>query len=278
MWEFPNPVRTIWTGLAEILWPPRSTCLGCEGALVTSWSGSPAEGVGFATTGQRQPAGATVPAGLSICLECWEALTDPGDVPRCPNCTRPVLRAEGAPCSDCEIHFPFGPVWSLGLLTGPLRELVHHLKYNGREWLGRPLGRRLGAQIAPLYDAVLPLPLHRTRERKRGYNQAAVLAHGLGEALGRPVLTSLLRRQRQTARQADLDRAERRANLAGAFIAPPQHPDLAGRSLLLVDDVLTTGATATAATEALLAAGARRVDLAVLAVSTAVVLPDALRG
>ncbi|HLO04927.1 MAG TPA: double zinc ribbon domain-containing protein [Symbiobacteriaceae bacterium] len=252
MWAFLNPVRTIWTGLAEILWPPRSTCLGCEGPLLTL--------------------ALTVPAGLPICPDCWEALTDPGDGPRCPNCTRPVLQADGAPCPDCELHFPFGPVWSLGLLTGPLRELVHHLKYNGREWLGQPLGRQLGAQIAPLYDAVLPLPLHRSRERERGYNQAALLATGVGEVLGRPVLTGLLRRQRQTARQADLDRAERRANLAGAFSAPLQHPDLAGRSLLLIDDVLTTGATATAATEALLAAGARRVDLAVLAVSTGVVL------
>lgn len=250
MWEFLNPMRTIWTGLVEILWPPRSTCLGCEEPLQS---------------------GSLLSEGLAICPDCWEGLTDPGRGPRCPNCTRPVIRFDGAPCQDCEGHFPFGPVWSLGLLTGPLRELVHHLKYNGREWLGRPLGRRLGAQIAPLYDAVLPLPLHRSRERERGYNQAALLASGLGEVMGRPVLTGLLRRQRQTARQADLHRAQRRANLEGAFAAPLHHPDLTGRSLLLVDDVLTTGATAAVATEALLAAGARRVDLAVLAVSPAAV-------
>jgi ComF family protein len=250
LWEFPNLVRSVWTGLAEILWPPRSTCLGCE---------EPLSGVTAA------------PDGLPICQGCWEALTDPGESARCPNCARPVPKADGALCSDCELHFPFGPVWSLGLLAGPLRELVHHLKYNGREWLGRPLGRRLGAQIAPLYDAVLPLPLHRARERERGYNQAALLAAGVGEALGRPVLNGLLRRQRKTSRQADLDRAQRLANLKGAFIAPSQHPELVGRSLLLIDDVLTTGATATAATQALLAAGARRVDLAVLAVSTSLV-------
>lgn len=276
MWEFLNPVRTVWTGLAEILWPPRSTCLGCEEPLTMIWSGHGAR-ANLAALHTVPGDGPPVPGGLPICPDCWAALTDPGDAPRCPNCTRPVLRADGSPCPDCESHFPFGPVWSLGLLTGPLRELVHHLKYNGREWLGQPLGRRLGAQIAPLYDAVLPLPLHRSRERERGYNQAALLASGLGEALGRPVLTGLLRRQRQTARQADLDRAERRANLAGAFTAPSNHSDLAGRSLLLVDDVLTTGATASAATEALLAAGARRVDLAVLAVSTSVVLPDSRR-
>lgn len=248
MWAVPQLLRTVWTGLTEILWPPRSTCLGCEAPLNGASS-----------------------LGLSICPACWEALSDPGDLPRCPNCTRPVPQMEGAPCQDCKLHFPFGPVWSLGLLTGPLRELVHHLKYNGREWLGDPLGHRLGAQITQHYDAVIPLPLHRARELERGYNQAGVLATGISRALGRPVLSSLLRRQRRTARQADLDRAERMANLAGAFSAPPQHPDLAGRSLLLVDDVLTTGATACAATHALLAAGARRVDLAVLAVSTSVV-------
>jgi ComF family protein len=197
-------------------------------------------------------------------------MADPGDRPRCPNCTRPVLD-EGELCVDCDRHFPFGPVYSIGLLTGSLREAVHHLKYGGRDGLGAPLGRRLGASVAPLYDAVLPIPLHPARERERGYNQAERLAAGIAEALGRPTLRQLLRRTKRTERQAELDRQHRLVNLAGAFAAPAGHSDLTHRSLLLVDDVLTTGATATAATHALLAAGARRVDLAVLAVSTAVV-------
>lgn len=259
MWEFPRLLRAVGTGLVELLWPPRATCLGCEEPLELPYSGD---------LDEHLP---SVPEGLAICPTCWAALTDPGRVPRCPNCTRPIPKP-GALCHDCEHQFPFGPVWSLGLLTGPLREVIHHFKYNGREWVGGPLGRHLGARIPPLYDAVLPLPLHPARERERGFNQAALLAQGVGEALDRPVLASLLKRVRRTARQADLDRAKRLANLAGAFTAPVQHPDLAGRSLLLVDDVLTTGATTTAATQALLAAGARRVDLAVLAVSTSIVL------
>lgn len=258
MWEIPHLLRVVGTGLIELLWPARSTCLGCEGPLHQEGS-------------DQDEAQGPVPDGLAICPACWAALTDPGRAPRCPNCTRPVPKA-GALCHDCEFNFPFGPVWSLGLLAGPLRELVHHLKYNGREWIGPPLGRHLGARIPPLYDVVVPLPLHPARERERGFNQAALLASGVGAVLGRPVLTGLLKRFRRTARQADLDRSQRLANLSGAFSAPPADPLLAGRSVLLVDDVLTTGATTTAATRALLAAGARRVDIAVLAVSTGMVL------
>jgi ComF family protein len=135
--------------------------------------------------------------------------------------------------------------------------VVHALKYDERPGLARALGEAMARVIPPGYrpDLVVDVPLHRARRRERGYNQAAALADALAEAIAAPRLAGALTRVRPTRTQARLGPAERRRNIAGAFRV--ERPTaLEGRSVLLVDDVLTTGATLESALAALASAGA----------------------
>jgi ComF family protein len=143
----------------------------------------------------------------------------------------------------------------------PLAVAVQRLKYGGR----RPIAEALGVLLAERYpfadDALLvPVPLHRRRLRARGFNQALLLAQALGRRRGLPVAIRGLRRVRDTRAQPGLAAIERRRNLAGAF-AVAKDVTLAGRHVVLIDDVLTTGATANACAGVLRAAGAARVDV-----------------
>ncbi len=143
---------------------------------------------------------------------------------------------------------------------GPLREAIHALKYSRRRRMARPLGALMAAhlQATPLpVQALLPVPLHPTRQAERGFNQAAELAREVARTTGLPVFERGLARGRATDQQARLSAAERRANMRGAFVwRGPGHPP---RSVLLVDDVLTTGATLSACAAALKEAGSQEV-------------------
>lgn len=146
----------------------------------------------------------------------------------------------------------------MGAYEGALRAIVHALKYDGRRSLARPLARLMRARAADLVegiDCIVPVPLHASRRRHRGFNQAADLAN----ALGSPVCHAL-KRTRATAVQAGLPAARRHGNVRGAFALTragrqmiADHP--AGATVLLVDDVSTTGATLDACARALKAAG-----------------------
>ena len=151
-----------------------------------------------------------------------------------------------------------------GLFGGPLADAVHALKYGDRPALARPLGRWLAARVSlPAGAVVVAVPLGRRRRLTRGYDQASRLAEHLARASGVPRLVGALRRVRETPPQVGRSRAARAANVAGAFAADPLR--VAGKELVLVDDVVTTGSTAEAAARALLAAGARRVTVVALA-------------
>jgi len=148
---------------------------------------------------------------------------------------------------------------------GGLRRLVHALKFDGHDILAAPAASRLATEVRRRgldgVDAVVPIPSTRRRNRERGYDPAALLGEALARRLGLRLLPALVR-VKETPPQSLLNAAERRANVAGAFRA---RASAAGRSFLVVDDVLTTGATAFAAADALRAAGARRIAVAVLA-------------
>lgn len=154
----------------------------------------------------------------------------------------------------------------LYLYEPPLRAVVRQLKFGGLSYLGHHIAHLLAAEERPALeraDRIVPVPLHWRRRLRRGYNQAEEIARPLGRHLGRPVTCSLIR-VRSTRPQASLDRASRLVNLDGAF-APGRRADLAARRILLVDDVVTTGRTLTAAAAELKRAGAEQVIAAVLA-------------
>jgi ComF family protein len=145
---------------------------------------------------------------------------------------------------------------------GPVQEAIVRLKYGGRSDLGAPLGGLVArAAVGSAADLVVPVPLHPVRLSERGFNHAALLAGPVARALGVPLRASVLRRQARAA-QASLGRDERLANVRGAFTARCR---IDGAAVMLVDDVITTGATSAACTEALLGAGARSVTVVALA-------------
>jgi len=201
------------------------------------------------------------PAEEPFCATCAEAV-DP--VP--PGCARCGEPGPDALCGSCRANPPaFDAVRAGGLLGGPLADAVHAFKYENRPALARPLGAWL-AKRAPLAPgvAIVSVPLARGRRIERGYDQASLLADALARAAGARErrVRAALRRVRETPAQVGRTRAERARNVAGAFEA---RPVVAGKEVVLVDDVVTTGATADAAADALRRAGARSVEVVALA-------------
>lgn len=160
------------------------------------------------------------------------------------------------------LHFSKGSV---------TQKMLYALKYSRQPDLGLFLGRVYGKQLAleppAEWDAIVPVPLHAVRMRRRSYNQSERFAAGLAAELHIPVVNSALVREHATETQTRKDRAHRWHNMQQAFeLRHPQH--VAGRRLLLVDDVVTTGATVEACARALKRAGAARVDVLALALVT----------
>ena len=149
------------------------------------------------------------------------------------------------------------------------RTLVHHLKYHDRTDLAPTMGRwmaRAGHELLDTADVLVPVPLHWRRAFSRRFNQAGALAKAIGRASGVPVARDALRRVRPTEHQIGLSRAQRATNVQGAFKVPPERRhEIQGRRIVLVDDVLTSGATSDACARALLRAKAAQVDLLVFA-------------
>lgn len=157
-------------------------------------------------------------------------------------------------------------IWRLGR-DSDIGRLVHAIKYHGRASLAVEVGRYVGTILAERgvrADVILPVPIHRSRYRERGYNQAERLAAGLREATGIPVVADALVRSRSTGTQTAFTAAGRRSNLIGSIAVVRPEP-IAGRHILLVDDVLTTGSTLNTCALAAVAAGARRCTAAVVA-------------
>jgi ComF family protein len=148
--------------------------------------------------------------------------------------------------------------------AGPVRAALHDLKYAGERRLADPLGEavaRRWARAGTGADLVVPVPVHADRERQRGYDQAALIAAVAGQRLGLPVIRAL-ERERATVAQFELGRDERASNVAGAFRPRRSRavPVVAGRWILLIDDVVTTGSTLAACATALMRAGAHAVS------------------
>lgn len=223
-------------GLVDVLWP--ALCAGCS----------------------RVSEGAA-----AFCAEC-EALLSPLPEVRCRRCAEPgAFPSEGCPrCRDRPP--PFERVCAPFIHEGPVAAAIHRFKYEDRPELAGPLGALIAASVPEAVrgglTAVAAIPLHRARYRSRQYDQAQLLARRVARALRLPFEPRALRRVRDTARQVGETLAAREANVRGAFVG---HGWMKGEQVLLVDDVVTTGATARAAAQALLLAGARRVEVAAAA-------------
>lgn len=237
------------TGLLDLVYPP--CCLVCGARM--------SEGV--------------------FCAECRQSIK-PIPPPFCDRCGAPIT-PDRQVCAVCEEGHepPFAWSQALGQYTGTLRDAVHRLKYHGKRSLAEPLGQMLAASMdiapspllpadpapgQPAFDAVIPVPLDAWRMRQRGFNQAEKIARVVARERGWRLQTDLLARVRRTPSQTALSSEARAENVHGAFTAHFPH-QLTGLNILLVDDVITTGATVRACAEAARAAGAARICVVALA-------------
>lgn len=221
-----SQVQRLTTGALDLLFPPR--CVGC-----------------------RRPGG-------DLCPSCAASLLRL-DGPLCAVCAQPVP-SQGL-CPRCAARRPaFERVSSAFVYTGTTRQAILALKFRGRRGLAEVLARAAADSLAPPHAgaALCPVPMHPSRLAQRGYNHAGLLADALAVIWGLPCLPDeALQRVAHTPQQARLDYEARLANVSAAFVADRRH--VAGRDVLLVDDVCTTGATLSACAAALRASGAARV-------------------
>ena len=220
-----------------------------------------------------------------LCASCRAPLADAGGL--CADCWAKVSFIAPPWCDRLGLPFPYDPgpgVLSMEAIADPpaygraraavhfdevARGLVHHLKYGDRLDLADTMGRwmaRAGHELIEQADALVPVLLHWRRLWARRFNQAAVLAHAIAKARPIPVLCTSLKRSRATVQQVGLSRNERAGNVQGAFaVTDSGKAAITGKRIVLIDDVLTSGATAEACARALLRAGADNVDVLVFA-------------
>lgn len=210
-------------------------------------------------------------AGAGLCAACWSRMAFIAP-PYCPRLGIPfacdpgegVLSAEALACPPA-----YRRARAAVRYDDVAKMLVHALKFQDRTDLAPVMGRwmaRAGAELLGEADLVVPVPLHWRRALARRFNQAGALARGIAAVAGVPVEAGVLARVRPTPHQIGLSRRERAANVQNAFRAMPERAAaLAGRRVVLVDDVLTTGATAEACARVLTRAGAAAVDVLVFA-------------
>lgn len=204
-----------------------------------------------------------------LCIDCWSRLVIPGE-PACAACQRPLdgsdsLAALAALCRDCLRQRPSHDGMSAATLyTDASRQLVLTFKHGRRIALADLLARLMAARLPQLAGEwlVVPVPLHRWRLWRRGFNQSALLAQRLAAAPGRRLVVDALVRRRATPTLGGLDREQRRRALDGSLSVHPHRAGLLeGAQVLLVDDVVTSGATTDAATRVLRQAGVRSVRI-----------------
>jgi ComF family protein len=215
--------------------------------------------------------GAATGAPHGLCGPCWARMAFI-ERPFCERLGTPFAYDAGMPLlSPAAMAEPpvFGRARAVTRYDGQARELVQRLKFGDRLDVALVLGSlmaRAGAELLADADLLVPVPLHRRRLWRRRFNQSAELAGVVAERSGKPLGVDALKRVKASPPQVGLTRDERRHNLQGAFrVGQGDVPEIAGRHILLIDDVLTTGSTGNAAARALLKAGASGVDLLVFA-------------
>lgn len=236
------PLRWLGGALLDQLYPP--VCLSCDAPVATA---------------------------DALCASCFRKLR-PITAPLCPVLGIPFEVSLGPEARSAEAIAdppPFDRCRAVATYDDVSRSLVHGLKYRDRLDLARWMANwmlRAGGELVADAGVIVPVPLHRRRLWSRRFNQSALLAGVIAERTGKPFAPLALSRVRPTAQQVGLSAGERDRNVRGAFqVVPAAKIEVAGRRVLLVDDVFTTGATVRAATRSLLRAGAAAVDVLVFA-------------
>lgn len=239
-------LRGLFKGLKDLIYP--NCCLVCKNKV---------------STADRQQV---------ICAGCWDKI-EQNLPPFCARCGRHLTAEalEKNACLNCsKLNFNFERAFSPYKYTGTIKKLIHEFKYSGNDYLGKPLGKLMHAFIRdyqlPIehFDFLVPIPLHKNRQREREFNQAEILSQEIAREFNKKVLTNTLMRIKPTKTQADLNFQERCQNVEKSFgVTKPEL--IKNTDLLLIDDVLTTGATASQAAKCLKEAGARKVLLLTLA-------------
>lgn len=232
-------------------------------------------GLGFVYPPTCPGCGAATAEPHALCAGCWSGLRLI-ERPFCERLGTPFALdlGTGPLLSPRAIADPpvYGRARAVALYDGTARDLVHRLKYGDRLDLSRTMARMMassGREVLDEIDVIVPVPLHPFRLWRRRFNQAALLGRAVGRLSDKPCDVRALARVKATRPQVGLTRHQRALNLQGAFRVPDAaRPRLAGRRVLLVDDVATTGATGNAAARALLRGGAASVDLLTFATVT----------
>lgn len=236
-------LRAVFSGLCDLVYPPQ--CLVCQNGILST------------------------PEHLNLCQVCSQAIVF-NRPPFCLKCSSSGLLNDAGLCQRCRnTHMHFDRAWNVCLYNDHLRRLLHMFKYGQKISLRREFARwildfahdyRINLRC---YDLLVPVPLHSARLRERGYNQAQLIAETISQPLGL-VLNTSLKRIRHTPYQARCSQKQRWTNISGAFRI--KHPEqFKKKTILVVDDLLTTGATLSEAAKALKTAGACRVDALTLA-------------
>jgi len=241
----PRWLQRVTDGAVDLLFP--ANCFACEQPLR-----EPRDRIAYCTDCQFEMARGDWP----VCGRCAARVPRiPGAVPNCPRCRDAKLR--------------FDRALALGEYEGLLRDQLLAMKHDRSERIANSLGMWMAARFEeqlrePPVDAILPAPMHAWRRLANGTNGPAALARTLGRELDLPVLPRLLRLRRNMPRQVGLSQPARFRNVRGEMHVHPR-PDVRGKHLLLVDDILTTGATASEAARVLQRAGAARITVLVVA-------------
>ncbi|GBE37145.1 DNA utilization protein GntX [bacterium BMS3Bbin07] len=201
-----------------------------------------------------------------FCIDCWQLLTHNPDTKRCRTCGIALPPDYDFKCITCIKESPhYRKIYVFGDYEGALKAAINLLKFEKVRRLSRPLGRLLSCLPLPPVDVILPVPLSKERLILRGFNQSHLLSHSLSRNFSIPLEPNILIKPRDIQPQSLLSRANRLKNPKGAFSVISPGSELLHRRVLVVDDVMTTGATINECARVLLRAGVREVYGAVLA-------------
>jgi competence protein ComFC len=241
-------LRGLFKGLKDLIYP--SFCLVCKNRVDSA--------------DQQQ----------LVCFSCWDKV-EKNLPPFCASCGRhlsseAIEKGSCPNCSNYKVNLYFDRAFSPCIYTGSIKQLIHEFKYSGKDYLGKTLGKLLNTFIRDYQlpieylDFIIPVPLHNSRKREREFNQAEILSRQVAQEFNKKVLTDNLIRIKPTKTQTELTFRERCRNIENSFrvTRPEQIKDT---NLMLIDDVLTTGATSNEAAKCLKNAGAKKIILLTLA-------------